>query len=134
MIKKISIALFIYFGPLAYEFLQKNLHQALPSLLTIQRHIIQTKSCVEYDSQTDRCVGFVLPLSENGLSLIDSSFLAVSFDAIKNNMFATAKYAYVFMAQPLAQITPAFCLACFGIDNKSFFVPMKAFITILVAL
>ena len=155
VIKKISIALFIYAGPLAYEFLQKNLHQALPSLRTIQRHIhtnyetinegefrfdglashiIQHKttnsvtigedatrviSRVEYDSQTDRCVGFVLPLSENGLPLIDS-FLAVSFDAIKN-MFAkhaTAKYAYVFMAQPLAKNTPAFCLACFGTDNK----------------
>ena len=80
-------------------------------------------------SRVERCVGFVLPLSENGLPLIDSFFLVVSFD-----MFATTKYAYVFMAQPLAQNTPAFCLACFGTDNKLFFVLMKAYITILVAL
>ena len=86
---------------------------------TIGEDATRVISRVEYDSQTDRCVGFVLPLSENGLPLIDS-FLAVSFDVIKN-MFAkhaTAKYAYVFMAQPLAQNTPAFCLACFGTDNK----------------
>ena len=35
--KKFATALFIYAGPLAYEFLQKNLHQALPSLRTVQR-------------------------------------------------------------------------------------------------
>ena len=153
--KRICIKLYHLCGLYNVIFTQKNLHQALPSLRTIQRHIhtnyetinegefrfdglashiIQHKttnavtigedatrviSRVEYDSQTDRCVGFVLPLSENGLPLIDS-FLAVSFDVIKN-MFAkhaTAKYAYVFMAQPLAQNTPAFCLVCFGTDNK----------------
>ena len=39
VIKKIPLLSLIYAGPLAYEFLQKNLHQALPSLRTIQRHI-----------------------------------------------------------------------------------------------
>ena len=36
-------------------------------------------------------------------------------------MFATqtpAKYAYVYMAQPLHLNVPAFCLACFGTSNK----------------
>ena len=29
-----------------------------------------------------------------------------------------AKYAYVYMAQPLCQGVPPFCLACMGTDNK----------------
>ena len=70
---------------------------------------------VEYDSKTDRCVGFVLPL-KNGLPQIDS----ISFDAIEN-MFAnhtTSKYAYVYMAQPVDHNIPAYCLVCFGTDNE----------------
>ena len=73
---------------------------------------------VEYDIRTDRCVGFVLPL-KNGLPEVDS-FLATSIDAIED-MFAnqtSAKYAYVFMAQPLDINVPVFCLACFGTSNK----------------
>ena len=65
------------------------------------------------------CVGFVLPVNDKGLPEIDA-FLAISFDAIEN-MFTNntiAKYAYVYMAQPLCQNVPPFCLACFGIDNK----------------
>ena len=155
VLKKFATALFIYAGPLAYDFLQQNLHQALPSLRTVQRivhahyktinegefdydglvcHIAQYKttkmitigedatrviSRVEYDSTTNRCVGFVLPLNKNGLPEIDS-FLALSFEGIEN-MFTNhtkAKYAYVYMAQPLDKNVPAFCLACFGTDNK----------------
>ena len=37
VIKKFATALFIYAGPLAYEFLQNNLPEALPSLRTVQR-------------------------------------------------------------------------------------------------
>ena len=151
---KIATALLIYAGPLAYNFLQKNLHQALPSLRTVKRivhasydtmnegefrfdglaaHIGKHKTVslvtigkdatriicrVEYDVRTDRCVGFVLPL-QNGLPAIDS-FLATSFDAVEK-MFTNrtvAKYAYVYMAQPLDQKVLPFCLACFGTDNK----------------
>lgn len=155
MLKKFSTSFFIYAGPLAYDFLQRNLSCALPSLRTVQRlvqseyktmhegkfqfddlvvHLAQHNapsiisvgedatrviSRVEYDCETDRCVGFVLPLNKYGLPEIDS-FLAVSFKAIeqmfsKNQM---AKYAYVYMAKPLAVDAPSFCLACFGTDNK----------------
>jgi len=31
---------------------------------------------------------------------------------------SVAKYAFVYMAQPLAAGVPAFCLACIGTDNK----------------
>ena len=37
---------------------------------------------VEYDSEADRYIGFVLPLDQNGLPKGDS-FLAVSFSAIE---------------------------------------------------
>ena len=152
---KFSTALFIYCGPLSYEFIQQNMQEALPSLRTVQRlihreyktldegkfrfdellsHINQHKALqvvsisedatrvirrVDYDSETDRCVGFVLPVAENGLPLIDS-FLAVSFSAIEDMFkhFPISKYAYVYMAQPLGQSIPPFCLACLGSDNK----------------
>jgi len=37
---------------------------------------------IDYDCETDRCVGFVLPLDSNGLPLVDS-FLAASCKAIE---------------------------------------------------
>ena len=40
-------------------------------------------SRVDYDPKTNRCVGFVLPVGQDGLPLIDS-FLAVSFNAIES--------------------------------------------------
>ena len=42
---------------------------------------------VEYDSKTNRCVGFVLPL-KNGLPEIDS-FLATSFVAVEKCLLIT---------------------------------------------
>ena len=141
VLKKFATSLFIYAGPLAYNFLQENLPQALPCLRSIQQvvhseyktihegefrfeelvaHISQHKapnvvtigedatrviSRVEFDSGTNRCVGFVLPLNNLGLPEVDS-FLAVSFDGIEkifsNNKIA--KYAYVYMAQPLCEV------------------------------
>jgi len=51
---------------------------------------------VDYDGETDCCVGFIIPVNENGLPIVDS-FIAVSFAAIEK-MFsenAVSKYAYV---------------------------------------
>ena len=76
---------------------------------------------VEYDYETDRCVGFVLPMTKSGVPIADS-FRAVSFECIesmfKNNEIA--RYAYVYMAQPLCENTPPFCLACIGTNKFSF--------------
>ena len=138
ILKKFATALFIYAGPLAYEFIQQNMPEALPSLRTVQTTIhVEYKALdegcfrfddllqhikehdapnivsigedatrviarVDYNSKTDCCVGFVLPVDQDGLPRVDS-FLAVSFEAIEK-MFASAplaKYAYVYMAQPL---------------------------------
>ena len=61
----------------------------------------------------------VLPQTTSGLPQIDA-FQAVSFKAIEY-MFQTAsiaKYAYIYVVQPLKESTPSFCLACLGTDNK----------------
>ena len=72
----------------------------------------------DYDHESDRVVGFVLPCDSNGLLKTDT-FLATSFATVEN-MFQTAKaakYAFLYVAQALSIKVPAFCLACFGIDN-----------------
>ena len=155
MVKKFATAVFIYAGPLAYELLQQNMPEALPSLRTVQRNVhkefkpteeghfrfdelvnhirhynaprivaigedaTRVVVRIDYDSETDRCVGFVLPVDSNGLPIVDS-FQATSFTAMQT-MFSketVAKYAYVYMAQPLGHNIPPFCLACIGTDNK----------------
>ena len=155
ILKKFSTALFIYCGPLAYDFLHQNMCQALPSLRTVQRIIhAQYKTLhegifrfdellthitdhnapkivsigedatrvigrVDYDLETNRCVGFVLPLDANGLPIVDA-YLATSFTVIEAmfNSASVSKYAYIYMAQPLASNIPPFCLACLGSDQK----------------
>ena len=90
-----------------------------PLCVSIAEDATRIVGKVDYDNETNRCVGFVLPLDHNGLPKGDS-FIASSFAAIhamfQNN--SVAKYAYVYMAQSLANNVPAFCLACMGTDNK----------------
>lgn len=74
---------------------------------------------MDYDNETDRLVGFVFPCTKNGLPRTDS-FVALSFESMKEAFHdcEIAKYAFVYMAQPLTQGVPAFCLACLGTNNK----------------
>jgi len=76
-------------------------------------------SRVEYDVKTDKLVGFVLPCNDEGLPICDS-FLATSFETLETyfKRGSVAKYAFVYMAQPLTVGVPAFCLACMGTDNR----------------
>lgn len=87
-----------------------------PKIISVGEDTTRVISRVEYDCETDRCVGFVLPLNKSGLPEVDL-FLAISFKAIEQ-MFTNAKYAYVYMAKPLTLNAPPFCLACFGTDDK----------------
>lgn len=133
---------------MAYELIQQNMPEAMPSIRTIQSAIhLEYKTIsfrfdelighldqynapsfisiaenatrivgwIEYDSETDRCVGFVLSLDQNGLPKADS-ILAVLFSAIEamfqNNPIA--KFTYVYMVQPLSSNSAPFCLACTG--------------------
>ena len=155
ILKKFATIVYILAGPMAYELIQQNMPQALPSIRTVQSAIHSeyktiSEGCfrfdelrehlnqydaplfvsiaedatrivgrVEYDSETNRCVGFVLPLDENGLPKGDS-FLATSFSGIESMFLnnAVAKYAYVYMTQSLCTEVPPFCLACIGTNNK----------------
>jgi len=75
---------------------------------------------VQYDCNTNKIVGFVLPCDELGLPLIDS-FLAISFEQMEQcfaDLSSVVKNCFVYMAQPLLANIPAYCLACFGINNK----------------
>lgn len=90
----------------------------------IEREVIicedgtRIKGKPELDPKTNQIIGFVPELDENGLPAIHS-FDASTVESIEKH-FSTGKcsnYAYVIMAQPLADVPP-FCLAIFGTDNK----------------
>ena len=118
VIKKFATSLLIYCGPMAYNFLHRNLQDALPSLRTVQHivskdykpfhegqfrfdellvHLNSYKATkivsigedatrligrVEYDSESNRLVGFVLPCNDRGLPLCDA-FTAETFKSIE---------------------------------------------------
>ena len=74
---------------------------------------------MEFDAQTNRCVGFALPFNQMDLAEADS-FLGLTFEGIEK-LFGSnkiAKYAYVYMAQSLSDSCPSFCLAIMGTNNK----------------
>lgn len=70
---------------------------------------------IEYDANGDKLVGFVLPVDENFLPITDS-FHATSFEEIEH-MFMNAKFAYIYMAQPMSPSVPPFCLNIIGTNN-----------------
>ena len=76
-------------------------------------------SRVEYDKETDQLVGFVLPCDKAGKPVCDF-FVAISFKSIVECFCSTdvAKYAFVYMARPLAEDVPGFCLCSMGTNNK----------------
>ena len=107
-------------GSFRFDELKEHLDQYnATSFVSIAEDVTRIVERIEYDSETDRCVGFTLPLDQNGLPKGDS-FLAVSFSAIEamfqNNPIA--KFAYIYMVQPLCSNIPPFCLACIGTDYK----------------
>ena len=107
-------------GSFRFDEVKKHLDRyKAPAVISIGEDATRVVGRVDYDSETDRCVGFVLPLNEHSLPIVDS-FIAVSFPVMEK-MFhnhTIAKYAYIYMAQPLCITVPPVCLACLGIDNK----------------
>lgn len=89
-----------------------------PLVIAISEDATRVIGRVEYDSETNRLVGFVLPCNSDGLPLADS-FLAVSLEIIEECFKSQeiSKFAYVFMAQCILQHVPAFCLGCIGSNN-----------------
>ena len=155
VLKKFATLLYIFSGSMAYEFIQSNMPEALPSLKSVQNivhhhyakveegiyryddlvvHLKKYDSPflvaiaedatrivqrVEYDPQTNRCVGFVLPVDDNGIPKTNA-FIANTFEEIEKMFtdYSIAKYAYLYTATPLKEGVPSFTLACIGTDNK----------------
>ena len=103
-----------------FDELEKHLNSYdAPKVVTVGEDATRLVKRVDYDSETDRLVGFVLPCDARGLPHHDS-FIAVSFEAMKEAFQSAnvANNAFVYMAQSLRDGVPAFCLACIGTDNK----------------
>ena len=107
-------------GSFRFDEVKKHLDRyKAPAVISIGEDATRVVGRVDYDSETDRCVGFVLPLNEHSLPIVDS-FIAVSFPVMEKMFYnhTIAKYAYIYMAQPLCITVLPVCLACLGIDNK----------------
>ena len=77
----------------------KNFNTSM--VVSIEEDTTQVISRIEYDSETDKLVGFVLPCDQNGLPICDS-FIASSFETMEKYFenASLAKYAFVFVVQP----------------------------------
>ena len=107
-------------GTFRYDELLAHIHSyKAAEFVTVGEDATRLVSRVDYDNETNKLVGFVLPCDEKGLPLTDA-FLAVSFESMEKAFQVSdiAKYAFVYMAQPLSEGVPAFCLACMGTNNK----------------
>lgn len=90
----------------------------LPKVVWISEDGTRVTGKIEYDSKSNKLVGFTLPLVD-GLPQTDT-FLATSAKAIQNCFLTSCKsnYAYTVMAQPLSNSAPPYCLVVFGTDNR----------------
>ena len=107
-------------GYFQFDGLEKFLtqHGISNKVVSISEDATRIINRIDYDSESDRLVGFVLPCDDQGLPLVDA-FLATTFESIQE-MFESnqrSKYAYVYVAQCLTKRIPPYCLACLGTDN-----------------
>lgn len=153
--KKLCLYIFLTSGRLAYETLQRNMNNGLPSITTLIRTLSTFKhSCegevnfdhlndflkgrkypshvfisedqtaivkrVRFNVETNQLVGSVPKLNEKTSFPLPDQYKANSVSNIKDIVEneTLANNAYVFMAQPLADGAPAFCLTIFGSDNR----------------
>lgn len=91
----------------------------LPLVVCISEDGTRMISKVCYDPRTNKLVGFVLPLNENGMP-ITNKFMARNVLEIESHFLNTSisTIAYVIMAQPPVENTPPFVLTLFSTDNK----------------
>lgn len=97
-------------------YLQK---QDLPMAVWISEDGTRITGRVQYNAGTNQMVGLVLPLhAETGMP-INGKFVVDSAEDIANNFAngSISNYAYVIMAQPMADNVAPFCLCMFGTDN-----------------
>ena len=90
-----------------------------PKIVSIGEDATRVIKKVQYDVESDKLVGFVLPCCDNGLPQSDA-FIATDFESMQEffSVSSVAKYAFVYMVKPLTDKVPAFCLSCIGTDNR----------------
>lgn len=90
----------------------------LPLCVWISEDGTRITGKIEYDTNSNKLVGFVMPLID-GCPKTDT-FMATSAREIINHFETGIKsdYAYAIMAQPLSPSAPSFCLSIFGTDNR----------------
>ena len=101
------------------ELLDQLKHFNASMVVSVGEDATRVISRIEYDSETDKLVGFVLPCDQDGLPICDS-FVATSFETMEKYFHnaCLAKYTFVYVVQPLTKGVPPFCLACVGTNNK----------------
>ncbi|CAG9765751.1 unnamed protein product [Ceutorhynchus assimilis] len=74
---------------------------------------------IQYDPKSNKLVGVLLPKDNTGFP-VTNKFIVSSIQDIRNafEKEIITNNAYVFMAQPLKDKVPAFCLCIFGSNNK----------------
>ena len=89
-----------------------------PLFVNVHLDDTRIKYRLEYDPNTDRYVGFVLPLKD-GLPICDS-FVFDTFEGIEQayNTSTIAKYAHVVVIKSLNIDTPSIILVVLGTDSK----------------
>ena len=90
-----------------------------PFFVAISEDATRIISRVEYDQETNRMVGFVLPSNDNVLPMADS-FLVTSFEVIENcfRNNEISKFTYLYTVQCVSPAVPGFCLACIRTNNS----------------
>lgn len=79
-------------GSFQFDELEKHIElHGCPKIVSIGKDATQIIARVDYDIETDRCIGFVLPLNEKGLPIVDSC-LATSFKAIESMFTSTCTW------------------------------------------
>lgn len=108
-------------GALRVDELKQYLAQRqLPNIVALSEDATRITGRIQYDSRSNEIIGFVLPLDSITGMPIPHSYKARNAEEILrhfSNANPIANYAYVVMAQPLADVAP-FCLMVFGSDAK----------------
>ena len=80
------------------ELVTHLLQYKAPNVVSIGEDATRLISRVEWDPESNRCCGFVLPINEKGLPEVDS-FLALTFEGMEEMFIDNqiSKYAYVYM-------------------------------------
>lgn len=107
-------------GEVRAEGLKEHLTKRnLPLCVWLSEDATSLSGRVEYDPVSNKLVGLILPLDPNSSMPITDSFMATSARAMENHMNNNKKASllYTYMAQPLQDDAPPYCVCLFGTNG-----------------